>query len=68
MLEELAHRERDISRALYIQLVAGKLDGYSFELIRDLRIILDDIEKKLSFAQLGYKSDLKGLAEREHNV
>lgn len=68
MLEELAQREKDTARALYIQLVAGKVDGYSFELIKDLRGILDDIEKKLSYTQLGYKSDLKGLAKRESYV
>lgn len=66
LIEELAQREKDTARALYVQLVAGKIDGYAFELIRDMRAILNDIETKLSFKQLGGDSDLEGLAKREN--
>lgn len=65
-LEELAGREKDTARALYIQLIAGKIDNYNFALIRELRQILNEIEHKLSMEQLGVSSDLKGLAGREY--
>ena len=64
-LEELAQREKDTARALYVQLLAGKMDGYSFTLINELRFILNAIESKLTYKQLGL-SDLEGLAKREN--
>lgn len=67
-LEELANREKDISRALYIQMIAGKNDGYEFKLIKELRSILFDIEKVLSFNHLGINSDLAGLARWEQDL
>lgn len=66
LIEELAQREKDIARALYVQLVTGRIDGYAFELVREMRSILNEIETKLSFRQLGGDSDLEGLAKREN--
>lgn len=64
-LTELANVEKDLSKDLYVDLVCGKTDSvYTFQIVRKLKHILDEIEHKLSLEQLGL-SDLKGLAERE---
>ena len=70
MTSDLASRQKDLSRSIYISLVAGKVDdnGHLIEQIGALRDVLDEIERFLMLESSGYvttRSDLVGLAARE---
>lgn len=68
-ITELANVEKTAAVDLYVALVCGNTEpAYTFQCVRKLRHIIDDIEHTLSMEQLGLSSDLKGLAERENQV
>ena len=64
-INELASRQKDLSRAIYVSLVAGGMSESSGVLsnIQEMRDVLDEIER--IYNTYSTKSDLKSLAQRE---
>lgn len=67
---ELAARQKDLSRSIYISLISGKVgeDMLLRNQISEMRDVLDEIERLLVLEQSGYtikSSDLHGLAKYE---
>ena len=64
-INELASRQKDLSRAIYVSLVAGGMSESSGVLsnVQEMRDVLDEIER--IYNTYSTKSDLKSLAQRE---
>jgi hypothetical protein len=69
-ITELANKTKDLSRAIYIGLVAGQVSDNNQLLIdiHDLECVLSDIKEELALEACGYhqESDLAGLAKMEN--
>ena len=68
-ITELANKTKDLSRAIYIELVAGQISDNQLLIdIHDLECVLSDIKEELALEACGYhqESDLTGLAKREN--
>lgn len=67
---ELANKTKDLSRAIYIGLVAGQISDNNQLLIdiHELECVLSNIKEELALEACGYnqESDLTGLAKREN--